>query len=76
MKNGFLVIERKKDESITISDDDSEIEIMVCNVKGNHGNERVKLCINAPGKYKIHRKESTSNIKENDYGHQPKTSNC
>ena len=58
MKKGFLVIERQKDESIIISNDDSEIEIMVCNVRGNHGNERVKLGISAPGKYKIHRKES------------------
>jgi sRNA-binding carbon storage regulator CsrA len=58
MANGFLVIERQKDESITIFDDDSTIEIMVCDVRGNHGNERIKLGIKASEKYKIHRTES------------------
>ena len=58
MPNGFLVIERQKDESITLFDGDSKIEIMICNIRGFKGNERIKIGIKAPEKYEIHRTES------------------
>ena len=64
MANGFLVIERQKDQSIMLFDDDSEIEIMICGIRGDQGNERIRIGIKAPEKYKIHRKESHRKIKE------------
>lgn len=56
-KNGFLVIERQRDQSVVIYDDDLKIEIMICNVRGEHGNERIRLGIKAPKKLKVHRAE-------------------
>ena len=46
----MLVLSRKKNESITISD---EIEITVLEIRGNS----VKLGIRAPGSYRILRAE-------------------
>jgi len=49
-----LAIERQLDESIIINDN---IEVMVINVRGEKGNEKVRLGITAPRHISIHRKE-------------------
>ena len=50
----MLIIERCKDESIVI---DGDIEIMIAQVRGQKGNEKVRLAITAPRKISVHRKE-------------------
>lgn len=55
----MLVISRKLDESILIGD---EIEIIVSEV----GNDRVKLCINAPREISIMRRELLETRKLNE----------
>jgi carbon storage regulator len=57
----MLVMSRFRDESIFIGDD---IEIVVVDVRGEKGNEKVRLGINAPSSISVHRKEVYQQIQK------------
>ncbi|KKL75577.1 hypothetical protein LCGC14_2053510 [marine sediment metagenome] len=50
----MLSLERQLDESIIIN---GNIEVMIINVRGEKGNEKVRLGITAPKDISVHRKE-------------------
>ena len=50
----MLILSRAKEERILIGDD---IEIVICDIRGAPGEEKVKLGINAPSNISIHRVE-------------------
>ena len=55
---GFLVLERKVNQSIIIETSDGDVEVMICAVKIEEGKpDRVKVGISAPQTNGIVRKE-------------------